>query len=389
MIPVAEALPHTELVDGPLCLRPWREQDAAMLCEAINDSLDSLTPWLPWCRNGYTLAHAADWVADCQRAWRSGERYAFAILDEDGGLHGGIGLDQLNRPAHSANLGYWVCQSKQRKGTATCAIGMIADFGFRVLELQRIEILAAVENQASRRCAEKAGACFSGIVPNRLPDGDQLLPAALYSLLPAESDAEIAAAPVLEYGPLRLRPFHPRDLDALLASLQESLDSIGRWEEWCSPSYSAADGLQWIAHTRRSWRGVGDDCALAIVDRASDALIGSISINQWRPEFRTANLGYWVRQSRQGQGAATLAVRMLATYALRTPALQRLEIVIAEANHTSRRVAENAGAQFEGLARCRLLQKGEPQTAAIYALTAADMAGPGAWPEQVNGTGEA
>ena len=53
--------------------------------------------------------------------------------------------------------------------------------------------------------------------------------------------------------------------------------------------------------------------------------------------------------------------------------LRRLEIVIAEDNRASRRVAEKAGARFEAVARRRLLLRGEPQDAAIYSFTADDV----------------
>lgn len=376
MPPIAAITAEVELHDGPLHLRAWREEDAVPLTAAVVDSQGSLAAWLPWCRDGYTLAHASQWIADAILASKAGDCCAFAIHDTDGHLLGGIALNRIDRASRSASLGCWVRQSHQGQGIATRAIGMVGKMAFQTLALQRIEMLTRIDNTAARRCAERAGACFSGIVPDRLIDAGQCLPAALYSLLPEETNEELATAPVLEDGPLRLRAFRPNDLDALLASLRESMDSIGYWEDWCTPSYSAADGRHWIAHTRRSWRGVGDQCALAIVDRVSDSLIGSVSINQWRAEFRCANLGYWVRRSRQGQGIASRAARLLATHALRTPALQRLEIVTIEANLASRRVAEKAGARFEGIARCRLRQRGEPQSAAIYALTAADLLTP-------------
>ncbi len=376
MLPIAAITAITadvELHNGPLHLRAWRAGDAVALTAAVSDSLSSLVAWLPWCREGYTLAQASRWIADATGAWQTGDSLAFAILDTDGQLLGGITLSRINRSSRSASIGCWVQPSHQGEGVATRAINMVGEMAFQTLALQRIEMLARIDNPAARRCAEKTGACFSGIVPDRLIDAGQCLPAALYSLLPEETNEDVATAPVLDDGSLRLRAFRPNDLDALLASLRESMDSIGYWEDWCHSSYSAADGRHWIAHTRRSWRGVGDQCALAIVDRVSDALIGSVSINQWRAEFRCANLGYWVRRSRQGQGLATRAARLLAAHALRTPALQRLEIVTIEANLASRRVAEKAGARFEGIARCRLLHKGQPQSAAIHALTAADL----------------
>jgi RimJ/RimL family protein N-acetyltransferase len=151
------------------------------------------------------------------------------------------------------------------------------------------------------------------------------------------------------------------------------MDSIGRWQAWCTPRFSMEDGRHWIARTRLAWQGVGDECALAIADRETDELIGSIALNHWQSENGMANVGYWVRQSHQERGVATAAVRLLCRHALRVTELTRLEIVIAADNHASRRVAEKAGAQFEGIARRRLTLRGEPLDAAIYALVAGDL----------------
>jgi len=140
-----------------------------------------------------------------------------------------------------------------------------------------------------------------------------------------------------------------------------------------TPRYSREDARHWIARGRLAWRGIGDECALAILDRATDELVGSIAINHWQPEYCTANLGYWIRQTRQGRGAASAAVRLLARHALHATNLQRLEIVVATDNTASRRVAEKAGAQFEGIARKRLVLHGQPVDVAIYSIVASDL----------------
>jgi RimJ/RimL family protein N-acetyltransferase len=111
-----------------------------------------------------------------------------------------------------------------------------------------------------------------------------------------------------------------------------------------------------------------------MVDRQSGELIGSASLNHWQPDYGMANLGYWVRQSRQGQGLAPRAVRLLAGHALNSKELQRLEIVVAADNRASCRVAEKVGARFEGVARHRLTLHEQPQDAAMYSLIAADLA---------------
>jgi RimJ/RimL family protein N-acetyltransferase len=361
-----------ELDASGIRLRPWRAGDADALFEAARESMTTVSPWMPWLHQGYSRNDSADWIAACQSGHERGDAYTFGIFDAHGHTLGDVGLNRIDPKRGSANLGYWVRESAQGQGVATRAAAAIARFGFEVLGLVRIEIVAAIGNTASRRTAERLGAHFDGPSPNRILLHGEAAPAAVYSLLPPER-SETSAGPVLEEGDLRLRPFRYADLSALHAALHESMDSIGRWQGWCTPGYSMEDGRRWIAQTRLAWEGVGDECALVIAERTTDELIGSIALNHWLPEYGMANLGYWVRQRRQEQGVATAAVRLLARHALRVTDLRRLEIVVADTNLASRRVAEKAGARFEGIARQRLVLRGEPQDAAIYSLVAGDV----------------
>ncbi|BBA36306.1 putative ribosomal-protein-serine acetyltransferase [Methylocaldum marinum] len=52
------------------------------------------------------------------------------------------------------------------------------------------------------------------------------------------------------------------------------------------------------------------------------------------------NIDYWVKQSRQGQGIATRAVRLVAPFDFSRIGLTRLEFVAVVNNYASRRVAE-------------------------------------------------
>jgi RimJ/RimL family protein N-acetyltransferase len=98
---------------------------------------------------------AAAWISHCAEGWRSGEHFAFAILDSRShDFIGATGLNQRNRLHNLMNLGYWVRASRQRRGVAVRASTLVAQFGFRQAGLMRIEIFAEVGNVASRRVAE-------------------------------------------------------------------------------------------------------------------------------------------------------------------------------------------------------------------------------------------
>ncbi|MGH8159989.1 MAG: GNAT family N-acetyltransferase [Rhodanobacter sp.] len=176
-----------ELTDGRLCLRLWQAHDAAALFAAARESTGSVGRWLPWCHAGYRAEDAVAWIAHCQSGWRAGEHFAFPIFDTDSGdLLGGIGLNHYNRLHRSANLGYWIRQSRQRQGIAVAAATLVARFGFEQLGLVRIEIVALPDNQPSRRTAEKIGARFEAIARQRLWANGQAHDAAVYGLIPPD-----------------------------------------------------------------------------------------------------------------------------------------------------------------------------------------------------------
>jgi RimJ/RimL family protein N-acetyltransferase len=181
--------PNLELGDGRLRLRPWQTEHLQQQVAAVQASMESLGRWLPWCHPGYDETDARSWINACQAHWRQGEQYAFAIHDAlDDSLLGGVGLNQRNRQHRSANLGYWVRQSHQGRGIAAHACRLIARFGFERLGLIRIEVVALVDNLASRRAAEKAGARFEGIARQRLWTNEQAWDAAVYALVPSDLD---------------------------------------------------------------------------------------------------------------------------------------------------------------------------------------------------------
>jgi RimJ/RimL family protein N-acetyltransferase len=73
-----------------------------------------------------------------------------------------------------------------RKGVAIAAARLAARFAFRELSLTRVELVALVDNIASRRVAEKLGATLEGVARNRLVHNGVPFAAAMYSLVPGD-----------------------------------------------------------------------------------------------------------------------------------------------------------------------------------------------------------
>jgi len=176
-----------ELTNGNIILRPCFPHDAEALYAAIRESIADVSKWAPWCSPDYSMDHCKPWLESRSDAWAKGNEYDFVILDaRDGSLLGGCGIYEINHTHNYANLGYWVRSSRTGKGIATMAVALLAKYGLEILGFTRIEIVAAVDNNASQRVAEKAGAKREGIERNRHVVHDKIYDAVMFSLVPED-----------------------------------------------------------------------------------------------------------------------------------------------------------------------------------------------------------
>ena len=171
---------------GDAIARPYRDADAPALLAAVRESVESVGRWLPWCSADYGEQHAIDWISHCQSTWVSGEQFAFSIFDANDELLGSVGLNQRNREHNFASVGYWIRDSARGRKLASRLARHVIRFGFEHVRLTRVEIAVAVENLASRRTAELAGARFEGIQRNRLAVRDKVFDAAMYAAVPGD-----------------------------------------------------------------------------------------------------------------------------------------------------------------------------------------------------------
>lgn len=176
-----------KLTDGTVTLRRYRAEDAEPVYLAVRESIGEISPWMPWCHEGYSLNDSKTWSASRDEAWAKGKEYTFVILSNDDGLPLGVcGLNNFDNENRYANVGYWVRKGKTKQGVATSAILLLARFGFNELKLHRIEIVVATENKPSQMVAEKAGSTKEGILRKRLVVHDRVYDAVMYSLIPED-----------------------------------------------------------------------------------------------------------------------------------------------------------------------------------------------------------
>lgn len=176
----------------------------------------------------------------------------------------------------------------------------------------------------------------------------------------------------LSDGRVRLRPWTEDDASELVAAVRESVSEVGAWMPWCHADYQRAEADEWIGRARGMWEQ-GTGFQFVVRDAESRDILGSCGLNNVVAEHRMCNLGYWIRSSQTGRGAATASVRLVARFGVEEAALNRIEIVVDVRNAASLRVAEKAGARREGILRERLVAPDGPQDAVMFSLLAADL----------------
>lgn len=169
-------------------------------------------------------------------------------------------------------------------------------------------------------------------------------------------------------GNVRVRNPTEDDAPAVAAAVQASFEAISPWMVWATPDYGPAEALQWITN---QLPGDEDAVPFVILDDQDD-IVGTCGLNHLDQLNRRANLGYWLRPDRTGRGYASGAARLVAGWAIEHLDLQRIEIIMSVENHPSRRVAERAGATYEGILRRRLRYRGRQHDAHSFACLADD-----------------
>lgn len=152
---------------------------------------------------------------------------------------------------------------------------------------------------------------------------------------------------------LVLRAFELADAPELSDAIAENLAHLRPWLEWVREGPRTLDALLDLVRRMRGRFDLGDAFSYVIADKDSGAMIGGCVLTP-NPVDASASVGYWLAESRTGQGLATEAVAALVRIAFDVDRLELLEIHSVSANERSARVAQRLGFVHDGTLRARL-----------------------------------
>lgn len=139
-----------------------------------------------------SVQQAIELVESLKYRYQSKRQIRWGItLINDNEIIGSCGLHAIEPEHYKAEIGYELHPDFWGKGVMTEVINRIVEYGFKEMNLNRIEALYNPLNTASQKVLEKNGFKFEGILRNRFFGKGRFLDAAVSSILKGDNERRI------------------------------------------------------------------------------------------------------------------------------------------------------------------------------------------------------
>jgi ribosomal-protein-serine acetyltransferase len=139
---------NTLKVTDALELRPHKLEDAELLFNLVDKNRAYLRQWLPWLDGTLSPDDSRKFIEGCIAEAEKGAGLEFAIW-KDNELVGCVGFHKMGNKERIADIGYWLSEDIQGQGIMTEAVKALINYGFKELNLNKIQIGCAVGNDKS------------------------------------------------------------------------------------------------------------------------------------------------------------------------------------------------------------------------------------------------
>ena len=155
-------------------VRCWAPDDAPLLKEAIDSSLEHLRPWMPWVANEpEDLSAKVERLRVFRGQFDLGQDFLYGIFDRgESMVLGAAGLHCRIGPG-AYEIGYWIRADHINRGLATEVAASLTRVAFEVDMVHRVEIHCDPKNSRSSAVPRKLGYVHEATLRERIryPDG--------------------------------------------------------------------------------------------------------------------------------------------------------------------------------------------------------------------------
>jgi ribosomal-protein-serine acetyltransferase len=150
-------------IDDQISLKLLDVRDGEKIFDLTNSSRDYLREWLPWLDQTTKQEDTNEFIKMSLKGFAENKSLNTVIL-VNGQIAGVAGYNEINWSNKTAYIGYWLGEEFQGKGIMTKVARALTDYAFMELNLNKVEIRAAVGNKKSRSIPERLGFVNEGCI---------------------------------------------------------------------------------------------------------------------------------------------------------------------------------------------------------------------------------
>lgn len=172
-------------INEKLSLKLRGEEVAADLFLLVDKNREHLRPWLPFVDLTLSQEDTKKFLIGCLEKFESKKALDLGIWYE-GKWIGSMGFHTINSSNEWAEIGYWISKEYEGKGLMTLCVRAIIDYGFKELNLHRIQIKCDALNLKSKALPEKLGFKLEGVLKEDHKHENVFSDGLVYGLLRSE-----------------------------------------------------------------------------------------------------------------------------------------------------------------------------------------------------------
>jgi ribosomal-protein-serine acetyltransferase len=159
------------------------------------------------------------------------------------------------------------------------------------------------------------------------------------------------------------------DSPVLFDLVQKNRAYLKKWLHWVEMMPSLNEQNVFIKFVIDKFNRAG---TLTAAIKYNGKIVGIIGFNSINWVHRSASIGYWLVENKQGKGIVTQSCAKLIEHGFIDLGLQRIEIRCGNNNFSSKRIPEKLGFKLEGVMRSAECLYGEFIDLSLYSLLKTD-----------------
>ncbi|WP_197139982.1 GNAT family N-acetyltransferase [Lysinibacillus sphaericus] len=150
-------------INPELSLRTIELEDAKAVFALTDASRAYLREWLPWLDFTKEIADTTAYIEGCIKGHEAKSSLSLVIIFRSE-IVGVAGFNTINHSNKIAAIGYWLSEGAQGHGIMSQTVLALLQYAFEDLQLNKVEIRAAVGNTKSRAIPERLGFTKEGTI---------------------------------------------------------------------------------------------------------------------------------------------------------------------------------------------------------------------------------